>query len=394
MFRRIIASDIQNLEVRANELFMLHPSELSALLEMAWSFREKDGGKPLGTPRHRSDLSDIPESILKLFNTPSPPNFMYDANLSAIGKNSVLWDHLIYAYMVENTRVFDIFRKVLYEFLHGEKLGTPQDAETQAWLRNTEEMFYDDPATFSIFNIRSFIRPDINAYRRNNYFRMFGMDLNHGQDDGQPYPYVKAEASNKEFVTTFEEFLQEVWVGISNFSNSTGPKQTDDAAISNLARQLHFMLETRRKNGNLTRSEFCFVSMMSWFHLTLQFDSPIVKSLRADGTSEDQRLCKIAERVGLKAHSKAYDFFQLADPMSRLLSQIELGTYDSPAAVPALYQQGSPQEVDIRTIITHWSIATGRDMKVRRGKNLTTASGRQEVSANGNGVLKEAYLNY
>ena len=44
---------------------------------------------------------------------------------------------------------------------------------------------------------------------------MFGLELNHGTDDGKPYPYVKAEAANTEFVATFEEFLREVWVGMT-----------------------------------------------------------------------------------------------------------------------------------------------------------------------------------
>jgi hypothetical protein len=40
-------------------------------------------------------------------------------------KRLSLWDHLIYAYMIENTRIYGIFRCVLREFLHGEKLGMP-----------------------------------------------------------------------------------------------------------------------------------------------------------------------------------------------------------------------------------------------------------------------------
>ena len=32
--------------------------------------------------------------------------------------------------------------------------------------------------------------------------------------DNKPYPYIRAEASNKEFVGTFEELLREVWIGI------------------------------------------------------------------------------------------------------------------------------------------------------------------------------------
>ena len=135
-----------------------------------------------------------------------------------------------------------------------------------------------------------------------------------------------------------------------------------------LAHELHDMLRTRRESGNLSREEFFFVSMMSWFHLTLEFNSPLVIALRAEASSEDQRLFKVAERVKLPAHGKTFDFFRLADPMSSVLIQIELGTFNDEVSVPALYTPGSSLEADMRRIITHWSIATGRDMKATRVK--------------------------
>ena len=33
-----------------------------------------------------------------------------------------LWHHLIYAYIIEQTRAYEIFERVLFEFLHGEVL--------------------------------------------------------------------------------------------------------------------------------------------------------------------------------------------------------------------------------------------------------------------------------
>ncbi|HEY9649579.1 MAG TPA: hypothetical protein V6C95_02870, partial [Coleofasciculaceae cyanobacterium] len=168
-----------------------------------------------------------------------------------------------------------------------------------------------------------------------------------------------------EFQKTFEEFLREVWVAIANANNTAGTSPRDDAAIANLARRLYDMLRTRRQNGNLSQEEFFFVSMMSWFHLSVQFDSPIVVSLRAEGSSEEERLKKIAERVKLPLHAKSYYFFGLADRMSWLLTQIEMGTYNDPLAVPALYTPGSTAEGVMRLIITYWSEATERNMKER-----------------------------
>jgi hypothetical protein len=280
-----------------------------------------------------------------------------------------LFDHLIYAYMIENTRIYEIFRRVVHEFLHGEKLGVPGSADSQRWLRTTEELFYRDPPPFFITAVTSYVRADIHATRRNAYQRMFGMDLNHGTDDNKPYPYVKAEAANSEFVNTLEEFLREVWIGIENVNNISGARPTDDAKIADLAEKLHDMLITRRQTGNLSREEFVFVSMLSWFHLTVDSNLPIIQDLRAQATSPEERLFKIAQRVGLPAHGLSKNYFDIADSISRILIEIETGLFNDPGAAPALYTPapggGGPDEA-MRTIIRHWSIITGREMKARR----------------------------
>jgi hypothetical protein len=369
MFRRFVGIDTKGKfdRSRAEKLFRLHPLELSALLELAWNFRDDDGpSEDLGRPNRRSDLTNMPSEFLDIFPIVQVNNGVDDKNPQL--DDTVIWDHLIYAYMIENTRIYEIFRRVLHEFLHGEQLGDPT-VEGQHWLRSTEELFYRDPPHFFSTSITSHVRPEFNATRRNAYWRMFGMDLNHGIDGNKPYPYVKGEVSNTDFVSTFEDFLREVWVGITHVSNKTGENPTDNASIANLAENLHDMLTARRESGNLSREEFFFVSMMSWLHLTIDFDSPIVKALRAEASSPEQRLFEIAKRVNLAAPKKADSFFELAEPLSSILIQIETGVYNVEDTVPALYTPapttGGP-EADIRRIITHWSIVTGHDLKTRK----------------------------
>jgi hypothetical protein len=371
MFRRFVSANPQNARdifidpQKAEGLFRMHPAELAALLELAWEFRVWFESLPLGHPFRRSDIAELPEELLDNFPFSETNRQRFITGTLNLG--TVQWDHLIYAYLIENTRIYDIFRRVLYEYRHGERLGVSLES-SQHWLRNTEELFFRDPAPFSIYSVVSYVRPDQGATRRNAYYRMFGMDLNHGIDDNKPYPYEKPATANREFVSTFEEFLREIWVAISNANNNSGTNPKDDAAIANLARRLHDMLRTRRTNGNLSQDEFWFVAMMSWFHLSVEFNSSIVVSLRAEGSSEEERLKKIAERVKAPAHAKSYYFFRLADPLSRLLTQIELGTYNDPATAPALYTPGTaatpnPVEADVRLIITYWSFATDRNMK-------------------------------
>ena len=373
MFRRIVGTGINGWEDRALKLFQLHPVEINALLELAWETRFVDTGD-LGKTNNRSNLSQLPAYFIDaLFDTTKGNKF--PTTNRYLFPNISRWDHLIYSYLIENTCAYKIFRQVVFEFLHGEKFGVPTD-ESHSWLRNTEELFYSNPAPYTIYNVVSHIRPDTEATRRNSYFRMFGIDLNHGAADNKPYPFLKPESSNRDFVSTFEDFLQEVWTGMVNAQNQTGAKSTDDAAIFNLITQMRDMLLARRSSGNLSREEFFFVTMMSWFHLTLEFkESPILQSLRATGEREDQRLFSIANRVGIPAHAKSYDFFQLAEPMSRILLLIETGVFNVDN-VKELYTPSVSNEIvkDMRIIISHWGLATGRDMKVRRGENISVVT--------------------
>jgi hypothetical protein len=366
----------------ARDLVQFHPSDLTAVMEFAWDHRANRTTLELGHPFHRSDLFNFSTtwfgSRALSPPAPAPPNLPPGhPNLNLIidairpAPCGVLWDHLIYAYMIENTRIYEIFRRVVHEFLHGEKLGVPGSDESQRWLRTTEELFYRDPPPFFVTAVTGYTRPDIHGTRRNAYQRMFGMELNHGTDDNKPYPYVKAEAANSEFVRTFEEFLREVWIGVENFNNTSGANPTDDAKIADLAEKLHDMLRTRRETGNLSREEFVFVSWMSWFHLTVDTDPdlPIIQDLRAQAESPEERLFKIAQRVGLPAHGLSKSYFDIADSISRILIEIETGAFNEAAAAPALYTPaaggGGPNEAML-TIIRHWSIITGREMKARR----------------------------
>ena len=348
--------------IPATTLFNMHPAELTALLEDIWDQARSaaNTSKPLGHPFNRSNINAL------LGWPPTPVNDPFSGGDFTLPR----WDHLIYAYMIENTRIHEILRRVLVEYAHGERLSTPL-ATAQRWLRTTEELFYKDGAPFLITSLASHLRPALRGTRCNAYQRMFDMELNHGGEDGKPFGYVKAEAANNAFVSTFEEFLREVWVGMTYVRATTSADPTDRSKIATLAEKLFDMLGSRRQNGNLSREEFCAVTAMSWMHLSLEFaESPIVQSLRADATGTDQILFKIAERVQLPAHALAKHFFEIADPLSRILIQIETGTYNDSEAVPALYTPvndpgGSPEDA-MRQIITHWTAITGRDMKARK----------------------------
>ena len=321
MFRQIA----ETFPGRAAALIQLHPMQLVSLLEEVWNARSQFSRQLQQTPGHpqrRSDIIGLPIDI-PITNSTLPA-------VNVIVQQTPRWHHLIYAYMIENTRIYEIFKRAVYELLHGEKFGVAQ-VESQNWLRNTELLFYKDSTFWQITALDSHIRSDLRATRRNAYYRMFGMDLNHGTDDGKPYPFAKADISNREFVSTFEELLREIWVGIYYYPATSAPNPTDNDKIANLAQKLSEMLIARRRHGNLSREEFTFVSMMDWFHLTISNNLPIIVDLRAEAPNPAQRLFKIAQSVGLPAHKKADSFFQIADNISNFLVDIEEEEYNNTA---------------------------------------------------------------
>ncbi|SDU74771.1 hypothetical protein [Jiangella alkaliphila] len=339
-------------EANAQQLLSLDAATVSYLMEAAWSH----GGPGLLTGVGGPKIAAPP---------PAPVGItLAGARLSRVW--TPVWDHLIYAYMIENTRVYEIMGRVIAEYTQGERLGILRTDAAYQWLRTTEELFYKDASPLQPYNLVSRVRPDIAATRRNAYYRMFGMDLNHGRDGAPAYPYIKPPVANREFVTTFEEFLRQVWRAIENARNFLAGNPTDFAAIQDLADRLENMLTARRGGGpdrpNLSREEFLAVALFAWLHLTLAFDTAIVQELAAAGPSPEERLRQIGERVGLPAHGRSHSYFLLAPRVSTLLVAIERGDFNDPTGARTLAAPGPVRDL-VSEIIHHWSQVSGRSLK-------------------------------
>lgn len=361
MFRLVADGMPGNRAAQANAVFQLDEWNLADILDQAWEW----GGRGAVTP--------------------APGTISTAARAAFSARRLVTWDHLIYAYMIENTRALEIIRRVVWELLHGERLGMPLSPITHQWLRITERFILTDWAPFPL-DLVSRVRPDLAASRRNAYYRMFGMDLNHGADGGQSYPYEKPPVSNRDFVATFEEFLRLVWRAIENETNTSGPRETDPDAIANAALRLQNMLNARRggsANGlSLARDEFVHVTTLAWIHLTVESDNAVILDLRAGGPSEEERLRLIGERVGVPSHGRSHSYFQIARAISVLLTELELGAYSTAAGATNLYVLPAPPATNpvrdnVLRVINHWSTITGRQMK----SSTVMVSRRAEIPA-------------
>jgi hypothetical protein len=380
----------------SDAVFALHPLQLTRFLEEMWVMRTG--------PTTTRPAAAVPVALYGVEAESGIKNQLtgvgddiYPTSLDTGGGMNVPFRHLIYAYVIENTRAFEIVAHVLRECLHGETLDVPSP-EGQAWLRATEALFFSDPHPGGVAAVTSSVRPDIRAVRCNAYFRLFGIDLNHGLDDGRPYPYTRADAANHEFIGLFEEFLREAWKGIENFTNTSGANPTDDAAIAEIGASLADLLTVRQRNGALTREAFTAVAAMSWLHLTLMSDTPIIVDLKANATSPEERLRKLGERVSLPSHPKSEQHFAMADAISNLVTAIEARQFANPVDVPVLYTNtpGNQVRADVMTVVAQWSIATGRDMKAARVGPSTAghpapASHQLPAAAGANGHHADAH---
>lgn len=306
--------------------------------------------------------------------------FTLDAGpLDPHGCGPRVWQHLMYAYLVESTGAFDIFAEVARRLVAGESLGVLR-RESIVWLRNTEELFFRDPPLFGATGVVSDLRPSRSVNRRNAYWRLLGMDLPHQiptgwRSSGNPEDWKTntAPGVNNDFQEKLTELLRQVWTGLVNANNRIGANPTDEGYVALLCEALRDMLRNRRQNGLLAREEFVYVSTLSWFHLTLLGDAPIVADLQVQGTAPEQRLNNLALKVGMKPAARSRELFQLSERMSILLRSIELGAYDTPDQAELLYTDPDIAR-EMRLIVNQWQSATGQRIKDNEAVPTATRS--------------------
>jgi hypothetical protein len=346
MFLRQVTNVQQRIdEARAGRLLGSHPLVITSFVEDYWRQSVEGQRLPAAWPAPRTSR------IRTEFGVQAAD--FYIANPR--------WDHLIYAYLIENTRIFDIFAKVLETYCFCEDLGR-LSPESQLFLRATQVLIYSNPPPTTIWNVTCWGCPDEISQRMSTYWWMFGIELNHAADTAAKHQYAKPAGANVDFIETFEALAAMAWRGIVNVHNFVGADDTDNQAIVSAAQRISCMLAARRQDCNFARQEFRAVAVMSWLHLAVSFDSPIVVDLRAQASCPEERLFRIARQVGMTAHPRSQALFALAQPFSELLIRIENGALDNTVLARRLYMSLYGQNL-FETVIGNYSIAMGHDVK-------------------------------
>lgn len=267
------------------------------------------------------------------------------------------WDHLGASFVLENTRLVQIFERVLHEYACGERLGIP-GVETRRWLDTTEALLQPDHAGSWVAT--AFARRSSEATRRNAYWRLLGMELAFGSEDNDVVPYDKAEASNTEFVPLFQALLRVLGGTGTKRSGSRELRERHLPRVLASVESLRQSLAARHPSTALAREELAAATLMGWLELALQTDTPVVRDLGAQADSAAARLQLIATRVGLPAHRQSAALFALAPDLSVLLRAVETGHL--PDTCKQLLEAESPLGAAARRVIVHWGTATGASL--------------------------------
>jgi hypothetical protein len=282
--------------------------------------------------------------------------------------------HIMYAYMIENTKIFQIFQKIITLYLTGEELTIPfnnNEFDTKPWIENSHKLFFSKAET-SVWS-RSQLIDNFEAQRRNAYYSFFGLDLNHGlgENNTTPFPYVRPKAFNGNFIEEFENFLKLCWQMIINYNNVANINTTDLIALQEQVDSLRKMLLSRRTTEesldnysylNHSRIEYDAVVMADWFMHAISYNSPIVVEMGAEAVSAAERLNILGRKVGISPSSKTSNFLELAPLMATLLRIIELDEIDG-IYLACIANPTTKEYALINSIIYNYQLSTGRDIK-------------------------------
>jgi hypothetical protein len=284
---------------------------------------------------------------------PTPPSYI----------QPTIWDHLIFAYLLELTGVVEIFRAIIEKAAFGGDLGQ-LTAPSLQFLRTTEWLLFSDPFPTSILTSGTRFGRNDDEMRITYYRGMFGADLPHKPErEALPWP----ADSYRDFFPTLERMLRQVWRGIANARNIAAENEADPTDIAIQAQNLSYTLLNLRFSGRYAREEFTAVSKLAWLGLALYTNNFLIQDMQCEASDQAGRLENLAMRVNMKPHLQSRHLFNLAQPLSYLLQSIETSYLNVPANAQLLYSPlvANPLEANAETVIDEYSAASGVDLKAK-----------------------------
>jgi hypothetical protein len=299
----------------------------------------------------------------------NPATAMPNVPLPVLGRGQVRrpgpqpdsWDHLIYAFLIENTGIFDILRKAAELYKSSAQLPPARPLAKQFWFM-VENVVFSPPATICV--LRTAIKSSDETEQRHALYRdTFGLEL----DRTEPGPHGRAQGpreTSSEFVRALETFLHEAWRGIVQQRSATGVRDINYRKLAISASALHDYMIARRERTDLTLEEFRAVAIMSLLHTALSFNSAVVTALGADAFNCAERLAFIGKLCGIAAHPRANSLFEISRPLSGLLRFVEAGAFSTVPGAQNLCRIQGFQDL-VETVVGLYPEAMGRGLARR-----------------------------
>ena len=156
------------------------------------------------------------------------------------------------------------------------------------------------------------------------------MDLSHPLSGGADQLWKRdVGVANVRFHELWVEFLRAVWTAIENAKNRAARTRPTMRMSSRSATYLRDLLQMRRRGGNLAREEFVHVATLSWFHLTVDLDTPVMHRSACAGDRRRRPADQARRPGGNRPPAHARELFEMAELASGLVRFIELGYFGS-----------------------------------------------------------------
>jgi hypothetical protein len=271
------------------------------------------------------------------------------------------WDHLIYAYMIESTRVCEIFRKLSALYKSGAQLPPPSIASRQFWFM-ADSVILSPPQAICVWTGASRTPEEEEASRHALYRNTFAREFS-GADENRRAGF--AQSSTPDFFAKFEAFLGEAWRGIVQARSPQAQRDTNHQKLASLAMDLSNQLVTMRERTSLTLEEFRAVAIASMLHVVVSVNSQVVNDLGANAVSSAERLALMGKKCGIAPSPRAPALFEISRPLSVILRALESGAFNDVPGARFLCSNGNLQDL-FETAIGLYNEAVGKDLTARK----------------------------
>lgn len=251
--------------------------------------------------------------------------------------------HLIYSYFIESTGIIDVFGSLFKSYLISDdllKLNRRDDGQLIEKIKETINYVYPKPI--------SRITPDLEALRRNAYWRMFGFTIKNNND------FPKVRSYNSEFTKTFEAIMYEIFQGILDKGISIEKLGNPNALAEHLD-NFHTMLINRKYNEIEDISAYWAFALERLLSL-LDDDDFMIRRLNIRSDGRKSRLIELGERLRVPVAKETLYLFQLAKYMEKFLIRVEDTTWSTELAA-SLFNE----EFFFKEISSAWYQITRKD---------------------------------